>query len=137
MLNTTQIDTIRHVDKQAVPRRQIVKTLKISRNAVQKYADMDGFNTTKPEVKIKNRFWIPIKQSSIRFLLKIRNDELSKGVQPHVPIKNSKNLMAIKKVTQLLKNMFVQVKKQMNMSSSFNKLQWLPGSSGRQKRSLS
>ena len=50
MLNMTQIDTIRHMDKQGVPRRQIAETLNISRNTVQKYADMDDLNTSKLEV---------------------------------------------------------------------------------------
>ena len=83
MLNMTLIDTICHVDKQGVPRLQIAETLNISRNTVQKYAEMDDFNTTNPEVKAKVSILDPYNQSSIRFLLKIRNNRLSKGTQFH------------------------------------------------------
>lgn len=66
MLNMTQIDTIRHMDKQGVPRRQIAETLNISRDTVQKYADKDDFNATKPcAKKQKDKFKILINQSSI------------------------------------------------------------------------
>ena len=41
MLNMTQIDTIRLMDQQGVPRSQIAKTLCICRNTSKKYADMD------------------------------------------------------------------------------------------------
>ena len=48
MLNMHQIDTIRRMDFEGVPRSKIAETLKISRNTVQKYADMEDFSMATP-----------------------------------------------------------------------------------------
>ena len=57
------------MDKQGVPRRQIAETLNISRNTVQKYADMDDFNTTKSEFKAKGSILDPYKQIFNKILI--------------------------------------------------------------------
>ena len=70
MLNMTQIDTIHHMDKQGIPRRQIAEPLNISRNTVQKYANKDDFNATKPCVKTNRSISDPYKPIINKILMK-------------------------------------------------------------------
>ena len=101
MLNTTQIDTIRHMDKQGVPRRQIAETLNISRNTVLKYADMDDFNTTESEVKAKGSISDLCKPIINKILTEDEKRWTKQRYTASCIYETLNNLMDVKKATQL------------------------------------